>query len=119
MKPVNKKELFRKLEYYGLTVKPEGMPMDILVIDDDHETVEVVSTILENGGYRVGKAYGGREGINLAIKKKFDLIILDLMMPETDGFDVVDELKKHASRKNKRERKNIKRKKKCPEGKFL
>ncbi len=84
-----------KLEYYGLTIKPEGRPMDILVIDDERETVEMVSAILESAGYRVGKAYGGGEGISLAVKKKYDLIILDLMMPETDGFDVIDELKKH------------------------
>lgn len=95
IKPVNKEELLRKLEYYGLTVKPEGRSMDILVVDDERETVEMVSTILESRGYHVGKAYGGREGIDLAVKKKFDLIILDLMMPETDGFDVINELRKH------------------------
>ncbi|OHB35816.1 MAG: hypothetical protein A2Y08_02275 [Planctomycetes bacterium GWA2_40_7] len=100
MKPVNKEELLMKLEYYGLTVKPEGGLMDILVIDDERETVEMVSNILESRGYRVGKAYGGHEGICLAVKKKFDLIILDLIMPEIDGFDVVDELKKHDISKN-------------------
>jgi len=60
----------------------------------------MVSNILESRGYRVGKAYGGHEGICLAVKKKFDLIILDLIMPEIDGFDVVDELKKHDISKN-------------------
>ena len=100
MKPVNREELLRKLEYYGLTIKPEGRPMDILVIDDERVTVDMVSTILESRGYRVGKAFSGREGINLAVKKNFDMIILDLMMPEIDGFDVVDELKKHDISKN-------------------
>ena len=69
--------------------------MKILVVDDDEKAVKYMSAILENAGFEVIKAYSGKAGINLAINNSPDLIILDLMMPEVSGFDVVEKLRTH------------------------
>jgi CheY-like chemotaxis protein len=47
----------------------------------------------EENGYEVRKAYGGAEGLGMVEQRRPDLIILDLMMPEVDGFDVIGRLK--------------------------
>lgn len=65
----------------------------ILVIDDDPDLVESVTMILENKGYDVIKAYGGIEGLQKAKSESPDLIVLDVMMPDRDGFKVCEELK--------------------------
>ena len=49
--------------------------------------------ILENEGYHVLKAFHGRDGVELAARERPDLIILDLIMPETSGFNVAYQLK--------------------------
>ncbi|MEK6622075.1 MAG: response regulator, partial [Planctomycetota bacterium] len=100
VKPITREQLVQTLKRRGLTVGPEAGPVHILVIDDEPKTVELVAAVLEAEGYCVQKAYGGEEGIDLAIRQGYDLIILDLMMPKVDGFDVVEELKKHAGSKD-------------------
>ena len=99
-KPINKGDLLRALARCGLSPEAAGKPINILVVDDDPKTVELVATVLEAEGYQVQKAYGGQEGIDLATTEDQDLIILDLMMPDVDGFKVVEELKKHPRAKN-------------------
>ena len=99
-KPINKGDLLQALARCGLSPEAAGKPINILVVDDDPKTVELVATVLEAEGYQVQKAYGGQEGIDLATTEDQDLIILDLMMPDVDGFKVVEELKKHPRAKN-------------------
>ncbi len=65
------------------------------MVDDEPETVELLTDMLESEDYKVLQAYGGQEGIDLAIEKHPDSIILDLMMPEVSGFDVVQQLRAH------------------------
>ena len=60
----------------------------ILVVDDDRKIVDLVQLYLERDGYRVIAAYGGLEALTLARRKRPDLILLDLMLPEMDGLDV-------------------------------
>ncbi len=100
VKPITREQLVQTLKKLGLTVRPETGPVHILVIDDEPKTVELVAAVLEAEGYCVQKAYGGQEGVDLATKQGYDLIILDLMMPKVDGFDVVEELKRHAGSKD-------------------
>ena len=69
------------------------MAKKILIVDDDPDLVEAVSTILESKGYAVAKAYGGVEGLKKAETEKPDLIVLDVMMPDKDGYEVCKELK--------------------------
>lgn len=79
----------RKLGNPGL----DKTPHTILIIDDDPKAIEIITQNLSGYGYRTLKAHGGMEGINMARGEKVDLILLDLMMPEVDGFEVLRVLK--------------------------
>lgn len=69
------------------------MAKKILIVDDDPDLVEAVSIILESKGYEVAAAYGGFEGLEKAKTENPDLIVLDIMMPDKDGYVVCKELK--------------------------
>jgi two-component system alkaline phosphatase synthesis response regulator PhoP len=69
------------------------MAKKVLIVDDDPDLVEAVSTILESKGYAVSTAYGGVEGLKKAKTESPDLIVLDVMMPDKDGYAVCKELK--------------------------
>ena len=61
--------------------------MKILVVDDERLLVKGIKFNLENEGYQVECAYDGTAAVELARTGGFDLIILDLMMPEIDGLE--------------------------------
>jgi CheY-like chemotaxis protein len=65
----------------------------ILVVDDDPDLVEAVSLKLESLSYRVAKAYDGVEAMEKIKEEKPDLVILDVMMPRKNGWEVCDEIK--------------------------
>jgi DNA-binding response OmpR family regulator len=65
----------------------------ILIVDDDPDLVETVSMMLESKGYEVGKAYDGIEGEAAIKKRRPDVLILDVMMPRKDGYQLCKELK--------------------------
>jgi DNA-binding response OmpR family regulator len=65
----------------------------ILLVDDDHEIIESMRTILENKGYRVLVARDGNSGLMVAERENPDLLILDMMMPKKSGFLVLEKLK--------------------------
>ncbi|MCL6635345.1 MAG: response regulator transcription factor [Peptococcaceae bacterium] len=69
----------------------------ILVVDDEQKIREVVRMYLEKEGFTVGEASDGREALNLITKEKWDLVILDLMMPGTDGWTVCREVRKNTA----------------------
>ncbi len=69
------------------------MPKKILIVDDDPDLVEAVTLILKSKKYNVVAAYGGIEGLEKAKTEKPDLIVLDVMMPDKDGYTVCKELK--------------------------
>lgn len=69
------------------------MPKKILIVDDDPDLVKAVSMILESKNYEVAAAYGGIEGLEKAKTENPDLIVLDVMMPDKDGYTVCKELK--------------------------
>ena len=69
------------------------MAKKILVVDDDPDLVEATSIILKTMKYDVSAAYGGVEGLEKARNEKPDLIVLDVMMPDKDGYAVCKELK--------------------------
>ncbi|MCR2042875.1 response regulator transcription factor [Anaerosalibacter massiliensis] len=66
----------------------------ILVVDDEEHIVQLLKYNLEGNGYIVGEAYTGREVLDIVQREKFDLIILDLMLPELDGIEVCKKLKR-------------------------
>ena len=66
----------------------------ILVVDDDPDLVEAISMKLESENYRVSKAYVGIQAWDRIKQDRPHLIILDVMMPNKNGYQVCDELKK-------------------------
>lgn len=67
----------------------------ILVIEDNHQNMYLCSFILNSHHHEVFQAFGGREGIESATKNLPDLIILDIQLPEMDGYSVAREIKKN------------------------
>jgi len=72
----------------------------ILVVDDDPDLVEAVSMKLESENYRVVKAYDGIEAWEKIKEETPDLVLLDVMMPRKNGYDVCDEIKNDPQYKN-------------------
>ena len=68
------------------------MSKRILIVDDDPDLVEAVSMLLEASGMEPLAAYGGVEGLEKARTENPDLIVLDVMMPDKDGYAVAKEL---------------------------
>jgi DNA-binding NtrC family response regulator len=65
----------------------------ILVVDDEEALRIVLSAELEGEGYQVSNAADGQEAINILKKQEFDLILLDIKMPNVDGFEVLKYVK--------------------------
>lgn len=65
----------------------------ILLVDDEVEIVDMIKIRLEASGYKVLTAYEGSEALDKAHREKPDLIILDLMLPEIDGYKICRMLK--------------------------
>ena len=64
----------------------------ILLIDDDHELAELLVDYLDQQGFIVQCCFDGQSGLELAYQNKFDLILLDVMMPKLNGFEVLKAL---------------------------
>jgi two-component system, cell cycle response regulator DivK len=66
----------------------------ILVVEDNMDTYELVHFILEKNGFETFLAMNGRDGVNAALKQRPDLIIMDMSMPEMDGWTATGIIKK-------------------------
>ena len=93
VKPVDRDELLAALRPLTGARSMAGEPVAVLTIDDDPVALELVAAVLGPEGYRVLQAPGGEEGINIAVRERPALIIVDLLMPGTDGFEVVEQLR--------------------------
>jgi CheY-like chemotaxis protein len=91
-KPMSRQELSASLVELGLLPVLQGQTLTVLVIDDDRDAVELIAVRILGLASTVLRAYGGREGIAAARQELPDVIVLDLMMPEVNGFDVVEAL---------------------------
>ncbi len=67
----------------------------ILVVDDDADSLEIVRTYLESRGYRVTTAADGKEALAMLEDARPDLVLLDVMMPGLDGWEVARTIKDH------------------------
>lgn len=76
------------------------MARKILTCDDEKNIVRLIQVNLERQGYEVVTAYNGRECLEVVERENPDLIVLDLMMPEMTGFEVLDALKKNPATEN-------------------
>jgi DNA-binding response OmpR family regulator len=70
------------------------MPKTILIIEDDEFFRDLVDKKLISEGFNVAKAVDGEEGIKKTKEEKPDLILLDLLLPNVDGFEVLERIKK-------------------------
>lgn len=66
----------------------------ILIIDDDQNSVRFLQLELEHEGYSVEKEYDGLHGLQRAMQEKFDLILLDIMLPGLDGMEVLEKFRR-------------------------
>jgi CheY-like chemotaxis protein len=95
-KPISRQNLYEALLDASLLPLSKGQGLKVLVADDDRDAVELVAVRIAGLASTVLRAYGGSEAIEIARKELPDLIILDLMMPDVNGFDVVAALNERA-----------------------
>jgi len=65
----------------------------LLIVDDVEDNCEILRRRLEREGYEVESAANGRQALELVREQRFDLVLLDILMPEVDGYEVLEELK--------------------------
>jgi len=69
----------------------------VLVVDDEKEVCHLIKDMLENKGYEALTAYDGEEGLKKAVAEHPNLVLLDVMLPGIDGFEVLDRLKRDSN----------------------
>ncbi|MCP4153907.1 MAG: response regulator [bacterium] len=72
----------------------------LIIVDDIPKNIQVAANILQPEGYRIAFAQNGKAALNQIRATDFDLVLLDIMMPELDGFTVCEELKKDPETRN-------------------
>jgi len=77
-----------------------GLTYNILIVDDVSDNIKVAMNILKENNYNFSFATDGKEALEIVKTKEFDLILLDIMMPELDGFEVCEVLKESTTTKN-------------------
>ncbi|MCW3016396.1 MAG: Two-component hybrid sensor and histidine kinase regulator [Solirubrobacterales bacterium] len=91
-KPLDEAMLFAALER---AVAPCGEPFKVLIVEDDPDVAAILGAMFDRHGIQVFRAADGREAIELSQHILPDLLVLDIGLPETDGFQVVDWLRRH------------------------
>jgi two-component system OmpR family response regulator len=76
-----------------VAMEDDGGSSRILVVDDEHSIVDAVATALRYEGFDVSEAMTGREALAAAQETDFDLIVLDVMLPDVDGYEVARRLR--------------------------
>ncbi len=92
-KPIDRNLLANKLKSLGRGKLRKHQTMHVLAVDDDEQIRELYEATLSQQGYRVHCAANGHEALQMAESIEPDIIILDLMMPGMDGFEVAERLK--------------------------
>ncbi|MBL7216198.1 MAG: response regulator [Desulfobacteraceae bacterium] len=93
IKPVQKNKIIEVLHNLAVRADKEVKALTVLIVDDDPQIVEMMSNVLQEEGFNVLEAYGGKQGIDLAFKEHPDVMILDLMMPQVNGLEVLRQLR--------------------------
>lgn len=91
-KPISQQMLTDALATLGFE-QGQDETLNVLVVDDDPRSVEIIANYLHRSGCTAIRTYGGRDGVATALRLQPDLIVLDLMMPDMSGFEVVEILK--------------------------
>ena len=96
-KPIDRQQLVQLMVRFDLmadTKRAKKMPANVLVIDDDLQAISLVKAVLKPFNVRVSAVDNARTGIEQALRNKPDLVILDLVMPGVDGFEVIAALRR-------------------------
>lgn len=72
----------------------------VLVVDDNSKNVQLLASLLSEKNYDVEYALNGSDALELVVSESFDLVLLDIMMPEMDGFEVCKKIKQHEKNKD-------------------
>ncbi len=72
---------------------------NILYVEDNQDTAGAVKIILESAGFKVDLAYSGEEGLNKIVAGKYQLVLLDIMLPDMSGWDVFSKAKRKVNSK--------------------
>jgi PAS domain S-box-containing protein len=96
-KPISRQELYDSLVELGLIPLSAGRTLKVLIVDDDPKAIDLIALRLLGLASTVLRAGGGAEAIEIARGELPDLIVLDLMMPDVNGFDVVAALHRDPS----------------------
>ena len=90
--PVSRQELYDTLVVLGLSPVSGDQRIRVLIVDDDPKAVDLIAVRIAGMASQTFRALGGREAIEIARRELPDLIVLDLIMPDVNGFDVVEAL---------------------------
>ena len=91
-KPIDEEALFDAL---GRAVGSDGEPFKVLVVEDDPDLAGILSTVFERHGMEAFEASSGTQAIELSQQVLPDLLVLDVGLPQADGFEVVEWLRRH------------------------
>ncbi|MGM0771590.1 MAG: response regulator [Halobacteriota archaeon] len=97
-KPFDREHLLKLMDMYKN--KLEGKSPKVLLADDEPYAVDLLSSMLEPEGFTAMSAYSGMDAINICITDRPDLMILDLMMPDVSGFDVISTIRSNPETRN-------------------
>jgi CheY-like chemotaxis protein len=89
-KPIDREQLSAILHRYRCA----NPPCPVLLVEDDETTREMMRSMLQREGWHVSEAANGREGLERVAESTPNVILLDLMMPEMDGFEFLAELRR-------------------------
>ena len=92
VKPLEKEAILSALQRI-----PDIPGRRVLVVDDEPNTVDLLAQILQDEGYQVKGAYNGKEALHVLESTPQDIILLDLLMPDMDGFEVIQKIKANQS----------------------
>jgi signal transduction histidine kinase/CheY-like chemotaxis protein len=99
LKPFERDDFLQRLRRHTLPSHRLARPVRVLIIDDDPLAVDALAGLLASEGFHTTAAYGGREGLELAFAQPPDVIVVDLLMPDLSGFEVVQRLREHPQTK--------------------
>lgn len=80
---------------YNYSERGGNMPLRILVVDDNKDIREVIQVLLSSEGYSIDEASNGEEALHKITEQAYDLIILDIMMPNMNGYQVCLEIRQN------------------------
>ena len=97
LKPIVPEALLTRLAQYTFTSMARERVVGVLAIDDDPAALDLIAGTLRPAGFVVRSAASGREGVAMALDDPPEVVICDLVMPDLDGFEVVDRLRANAA----------------------